>query len=126
MIFLGKMFFCSCKSMFFMEVCCLFVQIAFLPNKSSQGLSIILNGCEERHLLWICRVWQPWFNRRKRVVGTKKICTNEERKPFFGTDTRWEPVMNIFHWTRHFNCQNPFRINTLVFMLSPCGWGGAC
>ena len=74
----------------------LFMQIGPPPNKSFQGLSIILNRCAERHLLWICRVWQPWFNRRKRGAGTKKICTNVVRKPFFGTDTRWEPVKTSF------------------------------
>ena len=74
----------------------------FPPNKSFQGLSIILNRRAKRHLLWICRVWQPWFNRRKRGAGTKKICTSESagirseapNEPFFGTDTRWEPVLN--------------------------------
>ena len=36
------------------------------------------------------------------VAGTKKICTSESagirsvasNEPFFGTDTRWEPVLN--------------------------------
>ena len=36
------------------------------------------------------------------VAGTKKICTSAARKPFFGTDTRWEPVINTFYRTRHF------------------------
>ena len=59
------------------------------------------------------------------VAGTKKICTSETRKPFFGTDTRWEPVINIFHWTRHLLIhQNPFRIDILAFMLSSCGMIG--
>ena len=32
----------------------------------------------------------------------KKSAQAKARKPFFGTDTRWEPVINIFCWTRHF------------------------
>ncbi len=74
------------------------------PNESFQGLSIIKNRCAERHLLWMCRVRQLLFNRRKRGAGTKKICTSESagirseapNEPFFGTDTRWEPVKTYF------------------------------
>ena len=101
-VFFRKNGCCPCIPIFSMEMYCLFMQISFFPNKRFQGLSIILNKCAERHLLLIRRVLKPWFNRRKRVAGTKKICTSAARKPFFGTDTRWEPVINIFHWTRHF------------------------
>ena len=31
---------------------------------------------------------------------SKTLTSSNE--PFFGTDTRWEPVTNIFCWTRHF------------------------
>ena len=102
---------CSCRPMFFMEMYCIFMQIGSPPSKNFQGFSIILNRCAERHLSWMCRVLHQWFNRRKRggrneknlhkrSAGIRSVASNE---PFFGTDTRWEPVINIFCWTRHIN-----------------------
>ena len=37
-------------------------------------------------------------NLHKRSAGIRSVASNE---PFFGTDTRWEPVINMFYWTRH-------------------------
>ena len=63
-----------------MEVCCLFVQIAFLPNKSSQGLSIILNRCAERHIfVEHVESIDLGLTGGSVVAGTKEICTSEAR-----------------------------------------------
>ena len=55
------------------------MHIGSASNKSFQGLSIILNRRAERKK----------SARTKR--GIRSVASNE---PFFGTDTRWEPVLN--------------------------------
>ena len=96
-VFFRKNGCCPCIPIFSMEMYCLFMQISFFPNKRFQGLSIILNKCAERHLLLNMSSLATFLQQSKR--GIRSVASNE---PFFGTDTRWEPVINIFHWTRHF------------------------
>ena len=90
-------------------------QIGSPPNKKLQGLSIISNGCAERHSLlnmssYTTLVQQAeaggWNekNLHKRSAGIRSVASNE---PFFGTDTRWEPVLNQFCLTRHFTLPEP-------------------
>ena len=69
----------------------------------------------KRHFFMkICRVLQLWYNRRKRGPERKKSAQATLRDGH-----TLGACYNIFCQTRHFYYQNPFRIYTLVFMLTP-------
>ena len=100
-LFLGKG--CrSCRPMFLMEMCCLLMQIGALQTKvfrdSASFLTYVRNGIFYGH------VESDTFGSTGGSGGPerKKSAQAQARKPFFGTDTRWEPVINQFHLTRHF------------------------
>ncbi len=43
------------------------------------------------------------FVHANQLLSKQKISgTQHHSKQMCETDTRWEPVINIFHWTRHF------------------------